>query len=639
MSAKAETMNFQAETKQLLELMIHSIYSSKDIFLRELISNASDALDKLRFEAVTKKDLIKEGETLHIRIEADKDKKTITIHDNGIGMSRDEVIENIGTIAKSGTREMLQKLQKSKKKEDFENLIGQFGVGFYSTFMAADKVTLLTKRAGEDSATQWESAGAGTYEIFDAEKDARGTSITLHLKPSDKDEALDDFTEDWVIKKIVKQYSDFISYPILMKEETEEEKDGKKTKIVEDVTINSMKPIWIRPKSEVSDKDYNEFYKHISHDWNDPLKTILFSAEGRIEYKALLYVPSKPAFDLFFQNAKGGLRLYVKKILILEALEDLLPRYLRFVKGVVESPDVPLNISREMLQKNQMVLQIQKGLAKKILDSLKEMLEKEKEKYESFFKEFGAAIKEGINSDFENREKIASLLLFHSSNSQSLTTLKEYIDRMKSEQKDIYFLTGDSREIVENSPHLESYKSKGYEVLYLLDPVDEFVLDSLQEFDKKKIKNASKSTTDIATEEEKKKTEEKMKTEGKKFEDLIKYISEKLSEEVKEVKISTKLVSAPACIVGDENDVSPHLERLLKQHGDKLPKTKRILEINPEHTVIKKMLDRFTKDKNDPLLADYAELLYDYSLLAEGAAVTNPVKFTGLLSQLMDKAI
>ncbi|MDH5717353.1 MAG: molecular chaperone HtpG [Spirochaetia bacterium] len=646
MNAKSETLNFQAETKQLLDLMIHSIYSSKDIFLRELISNASDALDKLRFEAVTKKDLLKEGEELHIRLEVDKKNKLLTIHDNGIGMNRNEVIENIGTIAKSGTRELLEKMKSSKQKGELEGLIGQFGVGFYSSFMAADKVSILTKRAGEDKAVLWLSSGEGSYEISESEKELHGTSITLHLKTDKEDESLEDYTDEYILKRIVKQYSDFISYPILIKEEREEEekdekgepkKDGKKRKVIEDVTINSMKPIWTRSKSDVTEKDYAEFYKHISHDWNEPLKTITFSAEGRIEYKALLYIPAKSAFDMFFQNTKGGLRLYVKKVMILENLEELIPRYLRFIKGVVESTDLPLNISRENLQKNAVVMQIQKGLTKKILDSLNEMLTKERDNYEKFWAEFSPALKEGINADFENREKIASLLLFYSSNSDKLTTLKDYVSRMKSDQTDIFFITGENRDIIENSPHLESFKNKGYEVLYLLDPVDEFVLESLGEFDKKKIKNAGKGA-DISTKEEKEKAEKKLKEEGKKYDDLLKFFQEKLSDDVKEVKLSSRLVSAPACLVADEHGFSPHLEKILKQHGDKLPKTKKILEINSDHKIFQNIHDRYTKDKNDPLVLESAELLYNYSLLAEGAPVTNPVKFTALLTKLMERA-
>src|SRR6202035_2816206 len=488
MSAQAETLPFQAETKQLLDLMIHSLYSNKEIFLRELISNASDALDRLRFEALTRPELLAGDETLEIRLEADRQKRTLTIHDNGIGMSREEVIANIGTIAKSGTRELVERLKEGESKQTIAELIGQFGVGFYSSFMAADRLELLTRRAGEETATRWESTGDGTYQIADAEKTGRGTSITLHLKPEDRENGMDDFSDRWVISRIVRRYSDFVSYPIILKAEKDpeiedlakEKETGEKPVMpLEEKTLNSMKPIWTMPQFEVTSEQYNDFYRHVSNDWTEPLKVIPFKAEGRIEYQALLFIPAAAPYDLYYVASKVGLQLYVKRIQIMERCEDLLPRYLRFVRGVVDSPDLALNISREMLQQDRHIALIRKGLTKKVLDFLDELKEKEADKYLTFWKEFGRAIKEGVGSDYDNKERLLELLIFESSNdSEKLTTLKDYVARLKEGQTEIFYLTGESRAQVENSPHLEALKEKGYEVLYLVDTVDELLTQS-----------------------------------------------------------------------------------------------------------------------------------------------------------------
>ncbi|HYX25848.1 MAG TPA: molecular chaperone HtpG, partial [Thermoanaerobaculia bacterium] len=442
-TATVETLQFQAETRQLLDLMIHSLYSNKEIFLRELISNASDALDRLRFEALTRPELLEGDEELKIRLEADRNLRTLSIHDNGIGMSREEVIANIGTIAKSGTRELVERIKEGESQQSIAELIGQFGVGFYSSFMASERVVLVTRRAGETAATRWESTGDGTYTVEETEKPGRGTSITLYLKPEDKDNGVDDYSDRWVISRIVRRYSDFVSYPIILKAEKDpeiedlakEKETGEKPVMpLEEKTLNTMKPIWTRPQSEVKPEDYNEFYKHIAHDWTEPLKVISYKAEGRIEYQALLFIPAQAPYDLYYVASKPGLQLYVKRIQILEKCEDLLPQYLRFVRGVVDSPDLALNVSREMLQQDRFITLIRKGLTKKVLDVLQEMREKEPETYLKFWAEFGRAIKEGVSSDYENKEKLLELLVFQSSNDpenpEKLTTLKEYVERM-----------------------------------------------------------------------------------------------------------------------------------------------------------------------------------------------------------------
>ncbi|MDY7096468.1 MAG: molecular chaperone HtpG, partial [Acidobacteriota bacterium] len=497
MTAKVSTRQFKAETKQLLDLMIHSLYTNKEIFLRELISNASDALDRLRFEALTSPELTAGDDQLEIRLETDPEARTLTIRDNGIGMNRDEVIANIGTIAKSGTRELVEKLKKSKSAESAAQLIGQFGVGFYSAFMVADKVELITRRAGEDGATFWSSSGDGKYKIGDAERDQRGTTITLHLKPADSEDGMEDFTDRYIVGRVVRRYSDFVSYPIILKDEREEvekdedgnpKPDGKKETVVEDKVLNSQKPIWTRPADEVTEEEYNEFYKHISHDWNEPMKHFSFRAEGRIEYQALLFIPSTAPYDYYYHGYEFGLQLYVRRVMIMDKCEDLLPRYLRFAKGVVDSSDLPLNISRQRLQEDRHITQIRRWLTKKILDTLAETQRDNPEDYRKFWDEFGRSIKEGIGSDWDNKDKIVSLLLFQSTaDPEKLTTLDEYVERMGEDQKEIFYITGESRAVVESSPHLEAFKEKGIEVLLLTDTVDELMVQSLTEHQDKRL--------------------------------------------------------------------------------------------------------------------------------------------------------
>ena len=620
MTTNVETYQFQAEARQVLDLMIHSLYTNKEIFLRELISNASDALDRLRFEALSKPELIGPDDKLEIWVETDPKARTLTISDNGIGMNRDEVIANIGTIAKSGTRELLQKLRERQSPDTVATLIGQFGVGFYSAFMVADRVSLLTRRAGEDSATKWESSGDGTFTVTDASKFTRGTSITLHLKKFEEDDEIDNFTDKWVIERIVKRYSDFVAYPVIYKD-----KEGKEA----GKNLNSMKPIWTRPRSEVTDEEYKEFYKHISHDWNEPLITWSFRAEGRSEYQALLFVPSQAPFDLFYASGKFGLHLYVRRVLIMEHCEELLPAYLRFVRGVVDSADLPLNVSRQRLQEDRHITQIRKWLTKKVLDSLEELQKNDSDKYIVLWKQFGRVLKEGPGFDFDNKDKLLALCLFESSaDPEKLTTLKDYVERMKSDQSSIYYLTGPSRRAVENSPHLEAFKDKGYEVLYMVDPVDEMLVQWLPEFDGKKVKSIAKGEADIGEQKD-------LKDREREFSKLTEALQKKLEDRVKEVRLSTRLKSSPACLVVAEHDVSPNLEKLLNQVKGETSKQKRIMELNPDHEIITKIQDR----ADDPMLDDFAEVLYGYALLAEGSELQDPMKFNQAVIRVLAKTV
>lgn len=649
MAAQVETYQFQAETKQLLDIMIHSLYTTKDIFLRELISNASDALDRLGFESLTKPELTAEDSTKEIRLEVDKNARTLTISDSGIGMSHDEVVGNIGTIAKSGTRELREKMREGASTTVLEELIGQFGVGFYSAFMVADRVTLVTRRAGEQHATRWESTGDGQYTISAAEKPTRGTAITLHLKPVDHENGIEDYTDKWTIGRIVKRYSDFVNYPIIFKDEREEierDEEGKPKEgaepqhIVEDKLLNSMKPIWTRPASEVTAEEYNEFYKHIAHDFTDPLHHFSARAEGLMEYQALIFFPAKAPYDLYYQGFDGGLRLYAKGVLIMERCDELLPHYLRFLKGLVDSANLPLNISRQMLQQDRQITQIRKWLTKKSLDTLQQIFDKEPEKYLTLWKEFGRALKEGAATDFDNKDRIISLLLFQSSNDpEKLTTLKDYVSRMPGEQTEIFYLTGESRAVVENSPHLEAFKAKGYEVLYLVDTVDELLVQSLTEFEEKRLKSVGKGTVNLGSEEERAKVEEELNKEQQESAGLLTAIHQHLQEHLKDVRLTNRLTNSPVCLVGAEMDFSPQMERLLQMGGGGRPKQKRIMELNPRHDIVVKMRERYEKDNADPKLGKFAELLYGYALLAEGSDLPDPPQFNRLLAELMTETL
>ncbi|HEY6186978.1 MAG TPA: molecular chaperone HtpG [Pyrinomonadaceae bacterium] len=649
MVSQIETHDFQAETKQLLDLMIHSLYTTKEIFLRELISNASDALDRLRFEALTTPELMSDAPELEIRLASDRKARTLTISDTGIGMSGDEIIANIGTIAKSGTRELREKLREGVSNEKITELIGQFGVGFYSSFMVADKVTLVTRRAGETTATQWESTGNGQYTLSPASKPDRGTSITLHLKPFNPEEGIEDYTDKWILSRIVKRYSDFISYPIIFseaREEAESEGEEKRSEdteaavVVEDKILNSMKPIWTRAPADVTESEYAEFYKHISHDTNEPLRHILAKAEGVLEYRALVFIPSHAPRDLYYHAAEAGLRLYAKGVLIMEQCADLLPRYLRFIKGVVDSSDLPLNISRQMLQQDRQITQIRRWLTKKLLDALQNMFESDYEKYLKFWEQFGRAFKEGVSSDFENKDKIVSLLLFESSaDAEKLTTLKDYVGRMKDEQQEIFYLTGESRKTVENSPHLEAFREKGYEVLYLIDPVDELVVQSLMDYEGKKLKSVGKGTVRLGNEEERAQAESELKEKQEQSAELLSMFQKHLDEHIKEVRLTNRLTVSPVCLVGSELDYSPQMERLLMMGKGAGAKQRRIMELNPQHAIFTKIRERYQENQHDENLTKYAELLLGYALLAEGSELPDPVRFNSLLAELMTNTL
>ena len=578
-----EKKEFKTEVQQLLDLVIHSLYSNKDIFLRELISNGSDAIDKLRFNALSDKKLLKDQTDFGIKLYTDNDAKTLIIEDNGIGMTKDELEANIGTIASSGTRRFMEEIKKGNSSDNPE-LIGQFGVGFYSAFMVADKVTLKTRPAGSDESWTWESSGDGSYEITEGGRDKNGTEITLSLK-----EDCRDYIVEFRLREIIKKYSDFVEYPILMditREEPELDEEGKpkegaeKKVTITEETLNSMKAIWMRPKSEVKKDEYNDFYKHISHDYTDPFKTIHYSAEGTLEFKALLYLPSKAPFDMFqHEGIKHGINLYVKRVFIMDNCEALVPRYLRFVKGVVESNDLPLNVSREILQEDLIIKKIEKNVTSKILTTLKGMMKKSKEDYINFYKEFGKVIKEGIEVDPTNKDKIKDLLLYESSKTKpgEYISLKEYTERMIADQKNIYFLTGDSRATVDNSPHLEVFKKKDVEVLFMTEPVDEFILPGFGEYSDKSLKSIAQGDIDLGTEEEKKIAEEQKKEVTGKYKNLIKKIEESLKEDVKEVRLSNRLTDSPSCLVTDEGDINPQMERIFAAMNQPVPEVKRIL--------------------------------------------------------------
>jgi molecular chaperone HtpG len=638
-----ESFQFQAETTQLLNLMIHSLYSQKEIFLRELISNASDALDRLRFEALTNRELVSADHKYEIRLKPDLTARTLTISDTGIGMSRKELIDHIGTIARSGTQELRKSIKEAQSAEAFAEMIGQFGVGFYSAFMVADKVSIVTRRAGEADATRWESTGDGNYTLTEAEKADCGTEITLHLKQPDAESGVEDYTDRWKLSMIVHKYSDFIAYPIIYEgpaQEPGEEEDKSKEIKIETKTLNSMKPIWTRARSEVSDSDYNEFYKHISNDWTDPLKVVPLKAEGTFEYEALLFIPSKAPYDLFYHGSEAGLRLYARRVMVMDKCEDLLPKYLRFIKGVVDSTDLPLNISRQRLQQDRHITQIRKWLTRKVLDALSELKEKENEKYLQFWGEFGRALKEGVSSDYENKERLLPLLLFESSNDpKELTTFKAYVERMKPEQTEILYLTGESRRVIENSPHLEAPRQKGYEVLYFTDPVDELMVQPLHEVEGKKLKSVTKGKVSLGTEEEQKQRAEELKKKEEEYAKFLEVAQKKLNEYVKRVQLSARLVGSPACLVTEEHEESPHLQRLLQRGKGGGPKTRRIMELNADHPLIGRIYERFKSNAEDPVVNDSMEILFELALLAEGSEVADPVRLNQLTLDLLQKSV
>ncbi|MBF6350060.1 MULTISPECIES: molecular chaperone HtpG [Nocardia] len=652
MTEHVEQLEFQAETHQLLELMIHSVYSNKDTFLRELISNASDALDKLRLESYRDKDLHVDTGDLHIELEVDSDQRILTVRDNGIGMSRAEVVDLIGTLAKSGTAELRRKLNEAKSDAAAEELIGQFGIGFYSTFMVADKVELTTRRAGETTATRWQSeAGSGSYTIETLDEAPQGTAVKLHLKPADAEDHLFDYTQEYKLREIVKKYSDFIAWPIRMQVErtvTEGEGEEKQEKtVVEEQTLNSMKALWTRPKGEVSEEEYHEFYKHVSHAWDEPLEIIPLKAEGTFEYQALLFLPSQAPFDLFTREHKRGVQLYVKRVFIMDNCEELMPEYLRFVKGVVDAQDLSLNVSREILQQDRQIQMIRKRLVKKVLSTVKELQGAEDQtKYRTFWQEFGRVLKEGLLSDFDNQATILEVSSFASTHSDSdATTLAQYVERMPEGQDAIYYMTGESREQVEKSPHLEAFRAKGREVLILTDPVDEMWVGSVTEFDGKRFQSIAKGEVDLETEEEKKESEALREQQDKDFAEVLTWLGKTLEDSVKEVRLSSRLTSSPVCLVGDVFDMTPMLERMYRASGQELPQFKRILELNPTHPLVTGLRDAYDTRKDDadegkvPELIETAELLYGTAVLAEGGELKDPAKFAQILADRLTRTL
>ena len=641
-----ETHEFQAEVKQVLDLMINSLYTNKDVFLRELISNSSDALDKLRYESLTDKSLLPEEE-LHIRLEPNEAARTLAIHDNGVGMTREEVVENLGTIARSGTKEFLKAVNE-RTEATTPDLIGQFGVGFYAAFIVADRITVLTRKAGEDTATKWESTGA-SYTIEEDKRESAGTTVLLHLKDADEEGGLQDYTQEFVLRQVIKRYSDFVAYPIKMSikrteverdEEGKPKPDAKEQTVFEDQTLNSMKAIWTRPADDVSEEEHTEFYKHIAHDWNEPLKRISVRMEGTFEARALLYLPSKAPFDLYYRDmSRRGVQLYVKRVFIMDDCKDLLPNHLRFVKGVVDAEDLSLNVSREMLQQDRQIRAIRKHLVKRVYEGLGELKRDNREGYETFFRELGPALKEGLLDPSENHEGILDLILCPSTyDPKQVTSLDEYVERMKEGQEQIYFLTGASLEAVQNSPHLEAFRDKGYEVLFLIDQVDEVWGQQPIEYKGKKFQSVGKGEVELGSEEEKKEAEKQREEKAQELNAVLTAIRVHLQDDIKEVRLSNRLTSSLACLVSEEGDITPQLEAILRQSGQEIPKVKRVLELNSDHAVMEKLQALHSENSDHPALKDYAELLYGQALLAEGGQLPDPAAFSRKVADLMAKA-
>ena len=627
-----ENLQFQAEVKQLLHLMIHSLYSNKEIFLRELISNASDACDKLRFEALNNEALYGGDSDLKIQVTYDKAARTITISDNGIGMSRGEVISNLGTIAKSGTREFFSKLSGDQAKD--ANLIGQFGVGFYSGFIVAQTLTVVTRRAGEAEAVRWESSGEGDFTIEAAERTGRGTDVILTLR-----EGEDDFLSSWRLKSILTKYSDHITIPVLMKKE---EWDKDKNEMVvqgEFETVNQAKALWTRAKNDITEELYHEFYKHVGHDYEDPLAYTHSRVEGRQEYTQLLYIPARAPFDMWDRERKHGIKLYVRRVFIMDDAEQLMPKYLRFVKGVIDSNDLPLNVSREILQESRDVKAIREGCTKRVLSTLEDLAEqatsgeddKQKAKYATFWKEFGAVLKEGVGEDAGNKERIAKLLRFASTQADTTdqtVSLADYVARTKEGQDKIYYVTAETFLAAKNSPHLEVFRKKGIEVLLLSDRVDEWVVSNLTEFEGKALVSVAKGGLDLGKLEDEAEKKEQESAEGE-YKDLLKKIQDTLGDKVKEVRVTHRLTESPSCLVSDEQDMSAHLSRLLKAAGQNAPGVKPILEINPKHPLVQKL------KYEEAHFADWVSLLFDQALLAEGGALEDPAGFVKRMNQML----
>ncbi len=625
--AHKETLGFQAEVQQLLRLVAHSLYSNKEVFLRELISNASDACDKLRFEALTDSALYENDAELKIRVSFDKGARTITIADNGIGMDRQEVIDNIGTIARSGTRQFMQKLSGDQAKD--ANLIGQFGVGFYSSFIVADKVVLLTRRAGmsAEHGVRWESNGEGDYTLETVDKSARGTEVILHLR-EDETELLN----EWQLRSIITKYSDHITLPVIMPvQKFSEDKDAPPT--IEEERINQAAALWARPKQDIKEEEYKEFYKHVGHDFEEPLAWTHNRVEGKLEYTSLLFIPARAPFDMWDREQRHGVKLYVQRVFIMDDAEHLMPRYLRFVRGVIDSNDLPLNISREILQSSKVVDGIRAGSIKKVLGLLEDLSKNDAEKYGKFWKEFGRALKEGPAEDYGNRESIAKLLRFastHTDSTDQTVALTDYLARMKEGQDKIYYIVADSFAAAKNSPHLEIFRKKGLEVLLLTDRVDEWLMSHLNEFEGKSLQSVAKGALDldkIASEDEK----QEQKQAEDQFKDLLARVKEVLGDKVKEVRISSRLTDSPACLVVDEHALSAHLERLLRDAGQSVPMTQPYLELNPQHSLIARLKD----EPDTGRFGDWTHLLFEQAVLAEGGQLEDPASFVKRLNGLL----
>jgi len=626
-AANTETRGFETEVNQLLDLMIHSLYSNKEIFLRELISNASDACDRLRFSAISDGSLYEEDIELKIKVSYDKDQRTITISDNGIGMTREEVIDHIGTIAKSGTRTFLDSITGDEKND--AKLIGQFGVGFYSSFIVAEEVTLRTRKAGEsaDQGVEWVSKGKGEYEIASVDKSDRGTEITLHLR-----EGEDELLNDWKLRSIITSYSDHIDFPVVMDKtvEPDPEVENGETSIEEE-TVNQASALWTRARSEIKDDEYKEFYKHVAHDFEDPIDWSHNRVEGTNEYTSLLYIPARAPYDLYDRESSNGIKLYVQRVFIMEDADKLMPRYLRFVRGLIDSNNLPLNVSREILQGSKVIDSIRSGSVKKVLSMLEKIASNDPEKYQKFWQEFGKVIKEGPAEDFANREKIGKLLRFattHSGEEEQNVSLEDYIGRMQEGQDKIYYIAADSHSAAKNSPHLEIFRKKGIEVLLLSDRVDEWLTSHLMEFEGKKLQSVAKGELDLGADEE---SEKELEEKARSAEKLLKRMKKALQDKVDDVRVTNRLTDSPACIVLNEQDMAMHMQRLLKEAGHDLPSSKPILEINPDHPIVKKL----DAEKSKTKFADWSDILFDQALLAEGGQLDDPAGFVAKLNQML----
>ena len=648
-----EQHTFTAEVQELLNLMVHSLYSQKDIFLRELISNSSDALDRIRLEGLTTPDLLPGGE-LEIRLEIDKDARTLAISDNGVGMSREEVVRDIGTIARSGSREFIAAL-KEKQAADGDggaastaDLIGQFGVGFYSTFMAADRVTLTTRRAGTDTAVRWESTGDGTYTLEDADRPQAGTTVLLHLKPEDEEDGLKDYTDTWVLKEVVKKHSDFVAHPIRMLVERQEpllDNTGTAVKgvlpktVTQDETLNSMKAIWTRSRSEVSDEELREFYRHLSHDWQDPIATISAGMEGTFNARILLFIPAKAPFDLFHRDRiTNGVQLYVKRVHIMDDWKALLPEWLRFLKGVIDCEDLSLNVSREILQQDRQVKAIRTFAIKKTLDAIERLKKDKPDAMHTLWAEFGAVLKEGLAAPNEVRDRLLNLVLCESSRGEGPTSLGDYVERMGDEQEHIYYLGGTSLDAVRNSPHLESFSRRDIEVLFFADPVDEFWLQGDLSYKEKRFVSVSQGEIDLGKDENKADGATDTGNDTR-FDGLLQMLRTHLQDDIKEVRLSDRLTSSPACLVGDKDDMSPQLEEMMRRMGQEPPKTKRILEINPDHSFIERLRAIHAANAQTPELDTYARLLHGQAILAEGGTLPDPSAYSRIVMEVANQAV